>query len=207
MVETADAFFARGCGRCDRFDSPDCSARVWADGLARLREICRASGANEAARWGAPTYRAAGRNVAIIGATRNGFLLSFFDPALLSAADGVLEPAGPNAQTADTMRFASRSDVDARAETIADLLAQAVDAAVAGRRSPTRRTEEPALPAELVDALDADPDLAAAFAALTPGRRRSHALAVGSAKKPETRRARVQKLRDRIFAGKGAQER
>ena len=62
------------------------------------------------------------------------------------------------------------------------------------------------LPDELIEALDADPALAEAFHALTPGRQRSHVLALASAKAPATRRVRIERLRPRILAGKGATE-
>ena len=78
--------------------------------------------------------------------------------------------------------------------------------AEAGTRAP-KAPAEIALPAELVAALDADPELAEAFQSLTPGRPRSYAIALGAAKKTETRIARIAKLRDRIIAGKGATER
>ena len=63
------------------------------------------------------------------------------------------------------------------------------------------------LPEELVDAMDVDPELAEAFHALTPGRQRSYALNLSSAKKSETRISRIAKFRDKIIAGKGAMER
>lgn len=76
----------------------------------------------------------------------------------------------------------------------------------AGRRAPKNETDlEP--PAELVDALGADPQLAAAFEQLTPGRRKSYVIALQSAKKPSTRAARVERFREKILAGKGAMER
>lgn len=43
--------------------------------------------------------------------------------------------------------------------------------------------------------------------ALTPGRRCGYAIALSSAKKPETRTARILRFRVKIFAGKGALER
>ena len=60
---------------------------------------------------------------------------------------------------------------------------------------------------ELVAALDADPELAEAFHALTPGRRKSYVLNLNAAKKPETRASRIERFRDRILAGKGTTER
>jgi len=63
------------------------------------------------------------------------------------------------------------------------------------------------LPAELLDRLDGDPDLAAAFAALTPGRQRSWVLHVTGAKQTATRIARIDKAAPSIRAGKGWNER
>ena len=39
-----------------------------------------------------------------------------------------------------------------------------------------------------------------------PGLQRRYQIALSSAKKPETRIARIEKLRPKIFAGKGANE-
>ena len=63
------------------------------------------------------------------------------------------------------------------------------------------------LPDELVDAMDADPELAEAFHRLTPGRQRSYAILLSSAKTAATRVSRIEKARPHILAGKGANER
>lgn len=39
MITDPDEFFRDGCGRCARFASADCSARLWASGLVTLRAI------------------------------------------------------------------------------------------------------------------------------------------------------------------------
>ena len=63
------------------------------------------------------------------------------------------------------------------------------------------------MPEELIDALDADPELAEAFEKLTPGRQRSYVLNLNSAKQSATRVSRIEKFRGKILAGKGALER
>ncbi len=60
---------------------------------------------------------------------------------------------------------------------------------------------------ELAEALARDPELAEAFEALTPGRRREYHLHFSSAKKPETRADRVAKLAPKILEGKGMRDR
>jgi len=206
VITDIEEYFARGCGRCARFGTPDCSTRTWADGLAALRRLCLEAGLEERVKWGHPCYVYAGRNIVIIGAFRGDFRLSFFNAALMRDPDGVLERPGPNTQHADMIRFTTNGAVGRLAPVIGAYLAEAKGYAEAGIKPPSA-TQELELPEELVAALDADPVLAEAFHALTPGRRKSYILNLAGAKKPETRIARIEKFRDRILAGKGATER
>lgn len=206
MIEAADDYFTKGCGRCDRFDTEACATRIWAEGLARLRAICRSAGLEETVRWGQPCYRHAGCNIAIIGAFRDRFVLGFFDAALLKDREHVLEKPGQNTRHANTIRFESADQVERTAPILLAYLGEAVAHAEAGRRPP-RASGSPDLPHELVETLDDDPALATAFYALTPGRQRSYVIALSGAKTAETRRRRITKFRDRIIEGKGAHER
>ena len=70
MITEVEDFYTKGCGRCARFDTPDCSARVWGTGLAALRRLCQEAGLIETMKWGHPCFMYAGRNVALIGALR-----------------------------------------------------------------------------------------------------------------------------------------
>ncbi len=206
MITNTDDFFRDGCGRCSRFQTDDCSARHWAAGLAALRALCLQAGLTETAKWGHPCYTLADRNIAILGAFRGDFRLTFFNAALLSDPNGILTHQGPNTRHPDAVRFTDAADVARLAPAISDLLDQAKIHAAAGTLPP-KDTSAPDLPEELLAALDADPTLAEAFYALTPGRQKSHALAIGSAKASATRAARVVKLTPLILAGKGAQDR
>ena len=58
-------------------------------------------------------------------------------------------------------------------------------------------------PKELLARLETNPDLAAAFAALTPGRRRGWIRTIGQAKQPPTRLNRIDRAAPRILQGKG----
>jgi uncharacterized protein YdeI (YjbR/CyaY-like superfamily) len=206
MITEIEDFFDRGCGRCARFATPDCSARRWAEGLAALRRICLEAGLEERVKWGHPCYVHAGRNIAILGAFRGDFRISFFDAALLEDPHGVLERQGPNARHPDTIRFGSAGRVTEMAPAVLSCLGEAMGHAAAGRR-PSRETGAPELPEELVDALDADAELAEAFERLTPGRKRSYVIQLASARSSATRVARIARLRGKILAGKGAGER
>ncbi len=206
MITGIEDYFTRGCGHCPRFDTADCATRAWAAGLRDLRRVCLEAGLTETLKWAHPCYTHAGRNVAIIGAFRGDFRLSFFEAGLMTDPKSILEKQGPNTRHADMIRFTEDSQIAARAPVIRAYLAEAMGYAERGLRAPK---DEGALdlPDELVEVLDSDPVLAEAFHALTPGRQKSYVINLNGAKKPETRIARIAKFRDRILAGKGAMER
>jgi uncharacterized protein YdeI (YjbR/CyaY-like superfamily) len=206
MITNIEDYFTSGCGRCDRFNTPDCSTRRWQAGLAELRRICRSAGLAETVKWGHPCYTHAGRNVAIIGAFREDFRLTFFHAALLRDPAGLLERQGPNTRHADALRFTVNSHVAEREPAIRAFLEEAKAHAEAGRKPPPDHFE-PDLPAELAEALAADPELAAAFQSLTRSRRKSYVINLNSARTSKTRIDRIARFREKILAGKGALER
>ena len=206
MITDPDDFFTKGCGRCDRFATPDCSTRPWVDGLNSLRRICLDMGLEETVKWAHPCYMHAGRNIAIFGAFRGDFRLSFMNPGLLRDTEGVLEPQGPNSQTPSMIRFTAVGQVGGMEPTIRAYLRQLIDHAEAGTKPP-KAEREIDMPDELTEALDADPELAEAFQALTPGRQRSYMFNLNQTRQSPTRVARIEKFRERIIAGKGALER
>ncbi len=206
MITNIEDFFTLGCGRCERFATADCSTRQWAAGLLALRRICLDLQLLETVKWGHPCYMHAGRNIAIIGALRNDFRLSFFNAALLKNAGQVLEKQGPNTQHPDMIRFTDNAQVAQKEAIIRSCLQEAMAYADAGILPPKVATAID-LQDELVEALDADPELAEAFHNLTPGRQRSYVIHLSSAKKAETRIARIVACRGKILAGKGAMER
>lgn len=206
MIDRVDDYFSKGCGRCQRFDTPACSALKWIAGLSDLREICLSSGLHETVKWGHPCYEHASRNIVIFGAFQGDFRLSFFNPSLMADPEGILEKAGPNSQFADTIRFTSQRDVSERASVLRAYLKEAMGYAEQGVK-PTKVERVLDMPGELIDALDADPELAEAFERLTPGRQRSYVLNLNSAKQSATRVSRIEKFRGKILAGKGALER
>ena len=206
MITDIEDYFAKGCGRCDRFATPDCSVRRWNCGLTDLRRLCLEAGLVETVKWGHPCYMHAGRNIAILGAFRGDFRLSFFNAALMTDPDGLLERQGPNTRHPDMIRFADTAQVAGVAPVIRAYLREAMGYAEAGIKPP-KEASDIDLPEELVEAMDADPELAEAFHTLTPGRQKSYVIALGSAKTPATRLSRIARFRGKVLAGKGATER
>lgn len=206
MITEIGDYFAKGCGRCERFATAGCSVQRWTGGLAALRRICLGAGLAETAKWGHPVYMHTGRNIALFGAFRNDFRMSFFNPALMKDPEGILEKAGPNTREAGVIFF-RENEAPARLEPVLRAyLAEAMRYAEQGIL-PEKATREIDLPEELIEALDADPELAEAFHALTPGRQRSYVINLNGAKASATRQARIAKFRSHIHSGKGATER
>ncbi|MDH5798756.1 MAG: YdeI/OmpD-associated family protein, partial [Paracoccaceae bacterium] len=185
---------------------PEWSTRLWIDGLNDLRRICRDMGLEETVKWAHPCYMHADRNIAIFGAFRGDFRLSFMNPGLLVDSEGVLEKQGEGSQTPGMIRFTDSKQVAEKEPTIRAYLKQLMDHAEAGTKPPKVKREID-MPDELAEALDADPELAEAFHALTPGRQRSYMFNLNQARQSATRVARIEKFRDKIIAGKGALER
>jgi uncharacterized protein YdeI (YjbR/CyaY-like superfamily) len=206
MITDIEEFFSKGCGRCERFATSDCSTRQWSGGLAKLRQICLGMDLVETVKWGHPCYMHGNRNIVILGALRNDFRLSFFNAALMKDPDRVLERQGPNTQHPGMIRFTENGQVTKMRPLIESYLEEAMGYAEAGIKAPNVQGELE-LPDELLEALDSDPELAEAFYGLTPGRQKSYVINLNSAKKPETRISRIAKFRDKILTGKGAMER
>lgn len=206
MITLIDDFFSKGCGRCERFDTPDCSTRQWHDGLVALRQVCRAAGLTETVKWGHPCYMHANRNIVIIGAFRHDFRLSFFSAALMQDPEGVLEKQGANTHHADMLRFTANDQVAAIQPILTRYLKEAMAYAEQGLK-PQKTDQAIELPDELSDTLAADLELAEAFYRLTPGRQKSYVIHLNSARHSATRLDRIARCRDKIIAGKGAMER
>lgn len=178
MITDANDYFSKGCGRCARFATADCSAMIWREGLARLRQICLGSGLQEVVKWGQPAYMHAGRNIALLGTFRNDFRLIFMNASLLLDDGNLLQLQGENGQTANMLRFTSVAEVEAAASIIPAFLQQLMEHAELGTK-PQKVSQLIAMPDELAEALGTDPQLAAAFSALTPGRQKSYLIAIG----------------------------
>jgi uncharacterized protein YdeI (YjbR/CyaY-like superfamily) len=118
----------------------------------------------------------------------------------------VLERQGPNTLHPDMIRFDDNARVAELKPVILSYLNEAIGYAKAGIVAP-KDEGVIELPDELAEALGSDPELADAFHRLTPSRQKSYVINVNSAKKPETRFSRIARFRDRILAGKGANDR
>lgn len=181
-------------------------AKLWQDELTALRAILLDTSLTENFKWRQPVYAFEGGNVAILWAFKDNCGLGFFKGALLSDPENTLVAPGENSRAARKLPFRSVAEITATEPTIRAYVAEAIEFQKKGLKV-DKPADDLAPPAELTEALATDPELTAAFAALTPGRRRSWLLHFTQAKKPETRVSRVDKAAHKIRAGKGWNER
>jgi len=179
-------------------------AELWPDEVAELRTVLLGTGLTEEFKWGKPCYAFDGANIAIVQQFKEFLALMFFKGALLPDPARVLESQGPNTRSALRMTFTSVEDVRRLARTVGEYVTAAIAVEQAGLTMGP--PDELVLVDELQDRLDADPELKAAFEALTPGRRREYHLHISGAKRSETRAGRVDKAVPRILAGKGLRD-
>lgn len=180
-------------------------AEQWPAEIAALRPILRDAGLDEEIKWGKPCYVHEGRNICILQEMKDFLAIMFFKGALLEDPHGILRDQGQRTRSAKRIELTSVDEVEDLADAIGGLVATAIEVEDAGLEVEPAPEEE--LAEELRDRMDADPELKAAFEALTPGRRRGYAMHIADAKKPETRRARLEKHIPKILAGKGINDR
>jgi len=179
----------------------------WQAELTALRGLVLAAGLDETIKWGKPCYTSEGANLVAIARLKDYCWLMFFKGVLLDDAAGLLQKAGENSQSMRVIPFASVGEIEAATPALRAYLAGAIAAQKAGLKVEFKESKELVFPDELINAFDANPDLKAAFDALTPGRQRGYNLFFTGAKQAATRVSRIEKYTDKILAGKGMTDR
>lgn len=200
-----DSYLQEGCGRCDKFQTPECKVHLWTEPLLELRKILRATELHESMKWGQPCYSVDEGNVLLMTSFTDACALNFFQGAAFDDPEGLLEAPGPNSRYARYIKFRSLDDIETHREAVQNLIDQAIAFKKSGKKVPVSDEREP-MPDELEERLESDADLKAAWDELTPGRQRSFILHVGGAKQAATRERRVEKCVPKIYAGKGFNE-
>ena len=181
-------------------------ANAWQEEIRQLRLIVLDCGLTEILKWGCPTYVFQDSNIALIHVFKEYCAVLFFKGALLSDPDGKLIQQTENVQAARQMRFTSLREVVEQASILKSYIYEAIEVEKAGLKVPMKKTEAFAVAAEFQQQLDGNPDLVAAFNALTPGRQRAYKLYFAAPKQSKTRTARVEKCIPQILDGKGLED-
>ncbi|HEV2268684.1 MAG TPA: DUF1801 domain-containing protein [Steroidobacteraceae bacterium] len=175
----------------------------WSGEYAALRQLCLASGLNEELKWGQACYDLNGSNVVLIHGFKDYCALLFVKGVLLKDPKGILIQQTKNVQAARQIRFTSLADIKKQRAAVAAYIREAIAVEKSGAKVKLKSAEEFDVPDEFRLRLADDPELAAAFYALTPGRQKGYLLHFAAAKQSATRAARVEKHAPRILQGLG----
>jgi uncharacterized protein YdeI (YjbR/CyaY-like superfamily) len=202
MVSGFEHFITKGCGRCERYDSPACSVHRWADIILELREMILSLGLEETIKWSQPCYTHQGKNVVMISALKEHASLSFLKGSLITDEHQLLEFAGKHSGLAKLIKLTSLDQLRQHERDIQLMIKEAMQILEEGR-VPESPAKTPEWPAELSSLFEEDPKFKKAFLQLTPGRQRGYLITFSGAKQSATRLKRIQKYRDQILQGLG----
>lgn len=203
---SVDSYLRDGCGRCEKFQTPECKVLQWTKPLTALRAMLNEAGLVEEMKWGSPTYTLDGKNVVMLASFKEYCALSFLKGAVLKDEEGLLDSPGPNSQHVRFLKFLTLADVKKHRAAAKGFIQQAIELERVGVKVAPKAVKL-VLPDELVARFARDGALKKAFEALTPGRQRSHVLHISGAKQAETRERRVDACAEHILAGRGFNER
>ena len=180
--------------------------KLWSKEFAALREIIQSFALDEVIKWRWPCYTLQNKNVVLMHGFKDYCALMYFKGALLKDDSQKLVMISANTQAERQFRFTSVEEVKANEAFIKDFIQQSIDLENAGVKFEYKKTDEYQSVEELEDKFIQDPSYKEAFYALTPGRQRGYLFYFASAKQAATRSARIVKMRDKIFDGKGFDE-
>ena len=174
----------------------------WQGELSKLRDVLKSTGLTEEIKWGAPCYTHKGKNIVGLAAFKDWVGLWFHQGALLSDDRNVLINA-QEGRTKALRQWRMTSAKDIKPAIIRRYVREAVGHADAGREIRPDRSRPVVVPDELSKAMRRCKGSTAAFRALSPGKQREYADYVASAKRPETKQKRIDKILPMITAGGG----
>ena len=180
-------------------------AKKWRKEIDKLRQIALDCDLAEELKWGKPCFTFVKKNVVIVIPLKESCAFSFFKGALLKDPKHILERIG-NAQAGRWIKFTSLREIEALRSTLKDYLSEALELEGSGKKIVLKNPSEYPIPVEFQRRLDDNAVLSAAFATLTPGRRKSYIFHVSSAKRAQTRAARAEKCVPMILSGRGFNE-
>ena len=207
MTKDASQFFREGCGRCHKGGTPECKVHRWTTELALLRSWILMLQFKEECKWGVPCYTFQGRNMVMLSALKDHVVLSFLEGSSLNDPSGLLQKAGPNSVRDRIIRWNSLQGLKDSELQVKYLLKQhQVNKPKSTKGIEPSPEGTPEYPLELKVFLKENPEIAQAFEALTPGRRRGYLLYFAGASQAPTRLRRIQSAVPKILAGKGMQD-
>ncbi len=204
---SVEQYLIEGCMRCKFGATPECKVHSWKEELLVLREILLETSLNEEVKWGGPCYTYKEKNILTLSAFKGFVALGFFKGSLIPNIDNLLQKQGENANEGRIVKYTNTADISAQKEAILKLVEAAIEVESSGKTVKKVTVEDLDFPEELLQKFDELPALKFAFYALTPGRQKGYIYYFNQAKQSSTRTSRIVKCAEKIFEGKGWNDR
>lgn len=174
----------------------------WHVELAILKSIIKKTGLTQTIKWGAEVYTHKGKNVISYYGFKNYFALWFYNGVFLEDKHKVLLNAQENKTKAlRQWRFSSKEEIDEK--KILDYIHEAIKNEDEGKVWKPEKSADISIPEALKVALSSDKDLEKAFNKLPFYKQKEFIEHVDSAKRAETKLARIDKIIPLILQGIG----
>lgn len=174
----------------------------FSEALILLREIITSTELDETLKWSAPVYTINNKNVLGLGAFKNHFGIWFFNGVFLKDEKQLLTNAQEKTKALRQMRFESFSEIDKN--TVLVYVKEAIENQILGKElKPEKKGKPIIIPKELNDVFKKDTLLKDSFQNLTPFKQREYTDYIDTAKRVETKQARLEKIIPMIFKGIG----
>lgn len=178
--------------------------KTWQTEKAYFKSILSEFALEEVVRWGKPCFQYQGTNLFLVASFKEHCCIMIFNGALLKDPKQRLVRAGEHTQAARQFRIHSLEELKRDEKLLRQFIKESMALAKAGIQVKLEPEEkhQPDIP-EWTQCIKQRPDVKKAFMALTPGRQRAYLIHFSGAKQSATRVSRIEKVMDRILAGKG----
>lgn len=181
-------------------------AHDWQSELSALRQILLTMALDETIKWGMPCYTYQGKNVVGLGAFKTYFGLWFHQGALLSDSNSVLINAQEGTTRAQR-QWRMRSASDIQPALVKSYIEEAIQLVRDNRRIAPRSRSTIPIPNELMRRLSSCSEARKAFESLRPAQKREYSEYIVSARRPDTKQRRIDKILPMILDGQGLNDR
>lgn len=172
-----------------------------------LREVILDTDLKEEFKWGKPCYTFQGDNIVLVHGFKEYCAILFHKGVLLDDSEKLLIQQTENVQAARQMRFSNLKEIEQKTANIKAYIFEAIEVEKEGLEVEMKETSDFEMADEFQEALDKDLKLKSAFENLTPGRQRGYLLYFSGAKQSSTRESRVEQCTQKIYEGRGLNDR
>lgn len=174
----------------------------FAEELTLLKSILQKSGLTETIKWGTEVYTHQGKNIVGLAGFKNFVALWFYNGVFLRDEHQVLQ-CSQEGKTKALRKWQINAKDQINESLILEYVREAIENEEQGRVWKPQKAEPAKVPELLSAALAEDQALNAAFSQLTPSKQREYIEHLDAAKREDTKKTRLEKMRPLILQGVG----